>query len=86
MKKLTFIYLGIVIAALCGCNGRKTMAQLEDISKIADDNPDSALMLLRKIYKEKDGWFYSQRGNREYRFLVQQPRQRVTMYRGELDY
>lgn len=39
-----------------------------------------------EIYKEKDGWFYSHRGNREYRFLVQQPRQRVTMYRGELDY
>ena len=61
MKKLTFIYLGIVIAALCGCNGRKTMAQLEDISKIADDNPDSALMLLRKIDKEKDDWGKSDR-------------------------
>lgn len=56
MKKLTFIYLGIVIAALCSCNGRKMMAQLDEISKIADDNPDSALTLLSKFDTDKNEW------------------------------
>lgn len=56
MKKLTFIYLGIVIAALCSCNGRKMMAQLDEISKIADDNPDSALALLSKFDTDKYEW------------------------------
>ena len=61
MKKLTLIYLGIVVTALCSCNGRKMMMQLEEISKIADDNPDSALTLLRKFDKEKNDW---ERGDR----------------------
>lgn len=56
MKKLTFIYLGIVIAALCSCNGRKMIAQLDEISKIADDNPDSALTLLSKFDTDKNEW------------------------------
>lgn len=61
MKKLTFIYLGIVIAALCSCNGRKMMAQLDEISKIADDNPDSALTLLSKFDTDKNEWGKSDR-------------------------
>ena len=46
----------IVIAALCSCNGRKMMAQLDEISKIADDNPDSALTLLSKFDTDKNEW------------------------------
>ena len=61
MKKLTFIYLGIVIAALCSCNGRKMMAQLDEISKIADDNLDSALTLLSKCDTDKNEWGKSDR-------------------------
>ena len=56
MKRLVFIYIGIVIMALSGCNSRKMSNQLETISKIADSNPDSALMLLGKYYHEKNDW------------------------------
>lgn len=56
MKKLVFIYISIMIAILSGCNGRKTTRQLETISKIANDNPDSALMLLGKYDHEKSDW------------------------------
>lgn len=37
-----------------------------------------------EIYKEKDGWFYSRRGDREYRIFPQTPRARNSIYRGEL--
>ena len=56
MKKLVFVYVGIVIAILSGCGGRKMMSQLETISKIADDNPDSALIALAKYENEKSDW------------------------------
>ena len=56
MKRLVFIYIGIVIIALSGCNSRKMSNQLETISKIADSNPDSALMLLGKYDHEKNNW------------------------------
>ena len=56
MKKLVFVYVGIVIAILSGCSGRKMMPQLETISKIADDNPDSALIALAKYENEKSDW------------------------------
>lgn len=56
MKRLVFIYIGIVIAALFSCNGMKMANQLETISKIADNNPDSALMLLGKYDHEKSDW------------------------------
>ena len=70
MKKLTFIYLGIVIAALCSCNGRKMMAQLDEISKIADDNPDSALTLLSKFDTDKNEWGKGDRMHYESRILL----------------
>lgn len=56
MKRLVFIYIGIVIMALSGCNSRKMSNQLETISKIADSNPDSALTLLGKYDHEKNDW------------------------------
>ena len=56
MKRLVFIYIGIVIIALSGCNSRKMSNQLETISKIADGNPDSALTLLGKYDHEKNDW------------------------------
>jgi hypothetical protein len=56
MKRLVFIYIGIVIAALSGCNGRKMTNQLEAISQMADVNPDSALTALAKYESEKQEW------------------------------
>ena len=56
MKRLVFIYIGIVIAVLSGCNGRKMTNQLEAISQIADVNPDSALTALAKYEGEKQEW------------------------------
>ena len=56
MKRLVFIYIGIVIAALSGCNGRKMTNQLEAISQMADVNPDSALTALAKYEGEKQEW------------------------------
>ena len=56
MKRLVFIYIVIVIAALSGCNGRKMTNQLEAISQIADVNPDSALTALAKYEGEKQEW------------------------------
>lgn len=56
MKKLAFLYIGIVIAILSGCSGREMMNQLEAISKIADNHPDSAIALLRKYDYEKLCW------------------------------
>lgn len=56
MKRLALIYIGIVIAILSGCNGRKMMTQLDAISKIADANPDSALLALAEYESEKQNW------------------------------
>lgn len=56
MKRLVFIYIVIVIAALSGCNGRKMTNQLEAISQMADVNPNSALTALAKYEGEKQEW------------------------------
>lgn len=56
MMRFALIYIAIVVMALSGCNSRKMSNQLETISKIADSNPDSALMLLRKYDHEKNDW------------------------------
>ena len=56
MKRLVFIYIGIVIAVLSGCKGRKMTNQLEAISQMADVNPDSALTALAKYEGEKQEW------------------------------
>jgi len=67
MKRLVFIYIGIVIAVLSGCNGRKMTNQLEAISQMADVNPDSALTALAKYEGEKQEW---SKGDRMYFELV----------------
>ena len=67
MKRLVFIYIGIVIAALSGCKGRKMTNQLEAISQMADVNPDSALTALAKYEGEKQEW---SKGDRMYFELV----------------
>ena len=67
MKRLVFIYIGIVIAAFSGCNGRKMTNQLEAISQMADVNPDSALTALAKYESEKQEW---SKGDRMYFELV----------------
>lgn len=56
MKEQVFIYIGIVIALLFACNGKKMMPQLEDLDKVADAYPDSALIVLAKYESEKAGW------------------------------
>lgn len=61
MKILFFVYIGIMVAVLSGCNGRKKASQLEVISKIADCSPDSALRILKGIEEEKDDWDRSDR-------------------------
>lgn len=56
-----------MIVALSGCNGRKTTTQLEVISKIADTNPDSALIALTQYESQKTDW---SKGNRMHFELV----------------
>ena len=66
MKRLTYLYIVILVIVLLGCNGRK-MSVLEEISKIADNNPDSALTLLGKYNHEKIDWG---KGDRMYYELI----------------
>ena len=54
MKKI--IYIGILIATMLSCNSREMRFQLEAISNLADDNPDSALTLLGNYEHEKTNW------------------------------
>lgn len=56
MIRFSFIYVGIVIATLSGCNGRKMAAQFESASGIADNNPDSALTIISRYENEKANW------------------------------
>lgn len=46
MNRLAYIYISMIVVTLFGCNGRKITSQLEAVSKIADANPDSALIVL----------------------------------------
>ena len=61
MKRLVFIYIGIVIAVFSGCNGSKMASQLDAISNIADVNPDSALIALSVLGHNKEDWSKSDR-------------------------
>ncbi|UKK48591.1 hypothetical protein L6475_01105 [Prevotella sp. E9-3] len=67
MNKIVFIYIGLAITTLFGCDSRKMTSHLEAISKIAEDNPDSALVLLDKYEPEKINW---SKGDRMYYELV----------------
>ena len=46
MKKITYIIICIALITLMACNSRKMTTQLDSISQIADNQPDSALTLL----------------------------------------
>ncbi|MCR5269877.1 MAG: hypothetical protein K6D91_02530 [Prevotella sp.] len=56
-KTLFFLaYIALAVLALTGCHNQKTMNELEAISQIADEHPDSALTML-KVYEDKvDRW------------------------------
>ena len=56
MKKLTYINIFLLLMLLMGCNGQKMTEQLDTISQIANDNPDSAMSLLKKFEAEKSDW------------------------------
>ena len=56
MKKFTYLYICLVLLSFLGCNGRRMTSQLDSISQMADEHPDSALALLRKYDDEKTRW------------------------------
>ena len=61
MKRLAYIYISMVVVALLGCNSRKNTTQLEAVSKLADTNPDSALIVLTRLEQNKEDWGRSER-------------------------
>ena len=67
MKKFTYLYICLVLLSFLGCNCRRMTAQLDSISQMADEHPDSALALLRKYDNEKTRW---SKGDRMYYELV----------------
>lgn len=67
MKKITYLYICLVLLSFLSCNGRRMTAQLDSISQMADEHPDSALALLRKYDNEKSRW---SKGDRMYFELV----------------
>ena len=56
--KTIYIYFIILLVAtmLCRCGDNEKSRQLEQIGKIADNNPDSALAMLDKYKHEKEKW------------------------------
>ena len=56
MTRFVFIYIGVVLAAFSSCNDKKMASQLDAISKIADTNPDSALVVLSALEQNKEDW------------------------------
>ena len=56
MKTFTYLYICLVLLSFLGCNGRRMTSQLDSISQMADEHPDSALALLRKYDNEKTRW------------------------------
>ena len=67
MKKITYINICIALITLVACNSRKMTAQLDTISQIADNQPDSALTLLSQLEPQKADW---SEGDRMYFELV----------------
>jgi hypothetical protein len=56
MKKITYIFISLILTTFFACNGRKMTAQLEAISQIANTKPDSALTLLSQLEPQKADW------------------------------
>lgn len=67
MKKITYINICFVLITFLGCNGRRMTAQLDAISQVANNQPDSALTLLRQLEPQKADW---SEGDRMYFELV----------------
>ena len=67
MKKITYINICIALITLMACNSRKMTTQLDSISQIADNQPDSALTLLSQLEPQKADW---SEGDRMYFELV----------------
>lgn len=67
MKKITYINICFVLITFLGCNGRRMTAQLDAISQVANNQPDSALTLLRQLESQKADW---SKGDRMYYELV----------------
>lgn len=61
MKRLAYIYISMIVVALLGCNGKNVTTQLEVVSKIADTDPDSALVVLTRLEQNKEDWGRSER-------------------------
>lgn len=67
MKKLVYIFIYTLLTSLVACNFRRMTIHLDLISQIADENPDSALVLLHKYKEESTNW---SKGDRMYYELV----------------
>ena len=67
MKKITYINICFVLITFFGCNGRRMTAQLDAISQVANNQPDSALTLLSQLEPQKADW---SEGDRMYFELV----------------
>ena len=67
MKKITYINICFILITFLACNGRKMIAQLDAISQMANNQPDSALTLLNKLEPQKADW---SKGDRMYYELI----------------
>lgn len=56
MKRLAYMCTSMVVYTLLSCNGRNVTSQLETVSKIADVNPDSALIVLARLEQNNKDW------------------------------
>jgi len=61
MKRLAYIYINMVVVALLGCDGGNMTSRLETVSKLANSNPDSALVVLAGLEQNKGDWGRNER-------------------------
>lgn len=56
-KKILFVLsIALLIAVFMGCSNREAAGQLETISRMADENPKSALAMLKQYEQEVPHW------------------------------
>lgn len=53
MRKTIYIYITCAVALLAGCGGGQMPKELQAVSEIINDNPDSALLLLDSMEVKK---------------------------------
>lgn len=56
MRKTIYIYITCAVALLAGCGGGQMPKELQAVSEIINDNPDSALLLLDSMEVKKAIW------------------------------